>query len=251
MTDINLGDNGLKVFKAFVRELAKTIKDEEFDIVLAAGDSGAVMVEFTKIVFEQLGQKTPPMVLLPVYRYSNATDKDLSSQEKNLEKEAAKQFKGHQVNKILFVDDEIGSGDTLSASLKAIMTVSKSDKVDCTVLAESDTFDEKVNIPDVKINFRAFSEHKGIYNAIFWFIPTEYEQPVQEVLTILYPNLDADKWPMNILLGAPVKQIVNGEPSWSYEIEDRVKAKLTNLPELQKQFRTYVEKLAAETLKTL
>lgn len=249
MSKVNLGDNALDVFKSFIRALQEQLASQNFDLILVAGDSGAVMVEFTKIIYKVLDKDLPEVVLLPVYRYSNATEEVLRQQEKTLEQEAAKQLNGTRVNRVLFVDDEIGSGDTLTASLRAIMVVSESQYVHCTVLAENDSFSGTIDIPAVKIDFQPFSKHKGVYNAVFWFIPSEYEQPVERVLSRLYPNVDSSKWPMNVLLDAPIKQIANGKAAWSNEVEAKVKAELANLPELQQSFRSYIEDIIIKTIK--
>ena len=249
MSKVNLGDNALNVFKSFIHTLQQELNNKEFDVILAAGDSGAVMVEFTKIIYKVLNKDLPKVVLLPVYRYSNAIKDIVLLQEDTLEQEAAKQLNGAKANKILFVDDEIGSGDTLTLSLKSVLSASGGQNVNCTVLAESDTFSGRVDIPTVKVDFQQFSTHKGIYNAIFWFIPSEYEEPVQKTLSRLYPDTDSSKLPMNVLLGAPTKQIVDGKPAWSNEVEAKVKAELPNLPELQQSFRGYVEDFVIKQLK--
>ena len=96
----------------------------QFDILIAAGNSGLSVVRFTELIYQELGQNVPEKLLIPFFRYfpghKDNPDKafdikiffpEIVNQVRNLNKE---------IKNVLFVDDEIGLGITATSILTLI-----------------------------------------------------------------------------------------------------------------------------------
>jgi len=207
------------------------------------------MADFTRRVYLKNERSFPPLTLLPIFNLRNSTPQELEGQDKALQVIASPQLQHKKPYEILFIDDEIGTGDTIKTALQTVMDVTRINRTRCYVLAEDDGFDSNLGKDGVSIVFKPFSKYINISNAIFWFIPYKYERPVKEAIKNI-PGLvgDFDKWPMNILLNVPIKYRQNGLPIFGYEYHKKVKSLLPNLDELQKEFQDYVDQLILKAM---
>ncbi len=241
----DLGLNAEEVFAGFVRVLTRCLSEQTFDLILAAGDSGSAMAGFAQLVYEEVGLSVPPVVLLPVFQRKDSSETEFRAQEHVLIELARQQLHGVRPQNVLVLDDEIRDGNAVGIALAAVRAATGAIDQHVVLLAEDQGFTaEKLQISGVVLNFRPFSvEHDGISNAIFWFIPFKYQDPVKLALrSVVSGEGDRDKWPMLLLLNAPVKLRVNGKPEFSHEIHQKVLALEPNLPKLQRDFQELVRR---------
>lgn len=256
MAEADLVGNARRVYKSFVLTLRKLLVEEkqQFDLVVGPGDSGAVMVKFTQYVYEVLQIPPPKFLWLPVLRpsqeYFDQASLKAEEQIEVFSKTVRKQISTEVIGRILFVDDEIGQGEAMQVAISAVAKARGQHQLadHVTVLAEDHGFAaDKIELPNTVVEFRPFSAYVGgIYNAIFWLIPSRFEEPIKQALR--GKKVDSDKYPMSILLNVPLKELANGYPIFSYRFHELVAARVPNLPALQKEFQDYIRRVTNEII---
>lgn len=212
------------------------------------------MVKFTQYVYEILKIPQPKFLWLPVLRpsqeYFDQASLKAEEQIEALAKTVLKQVAPEVVRRILFVDDEIGRGEALQVAISAVQRAQKQYQLayHVTVLAEDRGFAaDKIELPNTVVEFQPFSAPVGgIYNAIFWLIPSRLEKPIKQALKD--QKVDSDKYPMSILLNVPLKELANGHPIFSYRFHELVASRVPNLPSLQKGFQDYIRRVTNEII---
>lgn len=116
-----LAENYLRSFTGTISRLLASEKIH-YDLIIASGNSGLAVTEFTKIIYSKLKIAPPPALALPIMRFINEDNRkrfdnsvlypQVSKTLQNIDK---------NISSILFVDDEIRYGSTVKNSLKLIM----------------------------------------------------------------------------------------------------------------------------------
>lgn len=236
-----LGEDSLLQFiKTFKRLLVNDKR--RFDLVVGAGDSGQLMVYITRLVYEMLKINMPQTIVAPIYRHADEAETILFDNS-----QLAADYSDisvSNVQNILFVDDEIGSGNATKGMLDLLIKlIKKSGKVlTYTIIAEDGGFDLKsIQIQNVKIEFISpKTRAENVFNAISYIIPAEYEQPIKNALQYEIKDLNS-KQVMNILLNLPIKEFNNGKPRFTFQMHEMAKKLISNLPKLQEGYRSHLK----------
>ncbi|KKS38115.1 MAG: hypothetical protein A3G49_00150 [Candidatus Sungbacteria bacterium RIFCSPLOWO2_12_FULL_41_11] len=178
-----LGEDSLSQFiKTFKRLLVNDKR--KFDIIIGAGDSGQIMIYLTRLVYELLKVDCPQTVVAPIYRHADEKEAILFDNST-----LAGDFQNISllnIKDILFVDDEIGSGNAAKGVLDLLLALFKKpieEKI-YTIIAEDGGFDPRgIQVSNIKIEFIPTKKRvEEVYNAISYIVPEEYEQPIRNVL---------------------------------------------------------------------
>lgn len=109
-----------------VKDFVTTIKSlfiqqqEKFDLLVGAGNSGAIMVGLTKIAYKLTGNPLPHVLLLPIKRYQQGDSGSLfdnSVFQKDVDKFSSN---ASPISNVLYVDDETDEKTTLLACFHLI-----------------------------------------------------------------------------------------------------------------------------------
>ena len=253
MEPVNLGELARSNFRKYVLTLHRLLKgdDVQFDLIVAAGDSGIAMAEIAAMVYENLGIARPPTLRLPVYRHSDEAE-TIAYDNSVLIPEAEVALKDVEfVENILFVDDEIGSGITAFASLditlNSLTARQRAQNVTFTIVAEDHGFRQQQARENVDPRFYPYAhETTGVWSAISCIIPADLEDP----LFSLHHDHEgsSSKFRMNLLLDLPVKEFVGTRPEFTYRYSQLAEERVTNLPQLRQSFQRYLCGLIADHL---
>lgn len=226
----------LKLFSQKIKE----ISTKKFDLILSGGDSGQLMVELTKKIYNKNKIKFPEKLVLPIYRTNPITNEKIESF--SLDSYINKNLKKDLYKNILFVDDEIYKGNTLGASIEALFRASKiNDDSRITIVAEDQGFNTEgykrfKNI----LNFDPYAyELDGLSNVLSYLVYGNLKSKIREQFTEEVVN---SRQLFNILLNLPNKDFKNNKATWSEKLHKSVGEKV-DLPKLQKDFNEYLEKL--------
>lgn len=235
--DLNLlpqiGQNSLKAYVQAIQSLLE--QDEHFDAITAAGDSGQLAARITEEVYKALGKPVPPKLVAPVYRHADEAETVLF--DNSVMASQFEDWRAKPLRNILFVDDEIGSGNAMRGMIDLLLELSPSVQA-FTIVAEDGGFDCPPEIHGVKTRFiPTRSRVPGVYNAISYTIPWRFQEPLKEVLAD-EPDLN-DKQVMCTLLNLPTKEFNDGQPEFNDRLIKRAQQTLPNFPELQKEYKEY------------
>lgn len=247
-----MGKKGRNNLKAFFQSLQKLLKEDQttFDLVIGSGDSGIAMARLTEMVYQRLGLKMPAKLLIPFYRF---TQKDVPGGETAnnivLLADIKRQVSEiNEVQNILFVDDEIGSGSTFKGIADLLERANQNvfgNKATVYILAEDHGWKPEEQT-QFKIKFLPFaSKNKGISNAISYVIPNEFEHPIK---TRYSDQEHGSKERMNALMNLPIKTMVDGLPQWSDKWQKQLEKEIPQFRKLQKGFTDYLDNLLEEAL---
>ncbi|QQS38425.1 phosphoribosyltransferase [Candidatus Woesebacteria bacterium] len=241
---MQLEDKGRDNFHNYVKLLKRLIVNQNihFDLIVGAGDSGMSMSKIAELVYIELGLVIPKLLTIPYYRF---TKKNVSSGNEYLNpntylSKVINTIQGiSSIKHVLFVDDEIGQGNTVFGTIKILEKVLPDTKyVDLYILAEDHGFDPKVLKTEIKIFFKPFSNsQKDIYNAISYIIPYEIEKYITEKYS---DETIGSKVRMNSLFGLPSKEMVKSVPVWSYSIYNKLQKEIPNFSHLRIDFEKYI-----------
>lgn len=239
---MELNKIGEESLEKFVKVLCKLLTRDKrkFDLITSAGDSGQIMIFITKKVYELLDITIPPSIIFPIYRYKDYPKKILFDNSSVLN-DYSNIGIPNNIKNILFVDDEIDQGNSAWATINLIRALKKIDNFTYTIIAEDGKFN-KGNFDNQNFNIEYISPKKradGVYNAISYTIPKEFEDPIQKALTkekILWK----DKQIMCILLNLPIKELNNGKPEFNFRLFEIIKILVPNFNELQNNYQKYL-----------
>lgn len=248
MTPFQLGEDSLE---KFIKSLYKLliVDQNSFDFIVAAGNSGQIMVWISRVMFKNLHLPFPPSVVFPIYRYKDFPRKKLFDNSAVINQFSSLQVP-QNVKNVLFVDDEIDRGNSVKSAIKIFENLSSDhQKFNYTIIAEDGgtefEFKKKSNIKYISPKIRA----EGIYSAISYLIPLELSAPIKMVLETKMKTVNNKKI-MCILLGLPIKEPNNGTPQFTFKFEKMVKEERPHLIELQKEYQAYLERKIAKILGT-
>lgn len=254
----NVGIYAKEHLSRYIAMIYHLIEEEKkrFDIIIAAGDSGIGMVGITGMIFTELNVEFPQVLSLPIYRFLPGSDEKASNRFDNshLIPPLRKQLRGlGNIKRMLFVDDEIGDGNTVEIALELILEASKKegirfDRPICTIVAEDQGFDPGRIKLEVKIDFQPYtSEIKGLNNVITYHIPYKFYSPIRK----LYSDKELEsKALVNILLGLPLKDFNSGKPRFSYKYNNIIKEKISNFKQIQGEYRKFLKEEIEKSIKT-
>lgn len=238
----SLGEDSLKQFVQTLYNVLVTDK-KRFELIVSAGNSGQIMVHITKIVYAFLKIPFPPHIVFPIYRYKDYPKKILFDNTTLLKDYADVQIPKN-LKSVLFVDDEIDVGNAAKATLELICSLRKNtDSFTYTIIAEDGGSSlDNVQRKHIKLEYIAPKKKvEGVYNAVSYIIPYEFETPIQTVLKKEVTSWN-DKQVMCILLQLPVKTLEQKNPIFSFHLEEIVKQQVPNLKQLQHDFQLYFTK---------
>jgi hypothetical protein len=240
---IDYGKLAHNSLNSFVATVQKAIKSSDYDLILAGGDSGSIMAWITEVIYTELGKVAPQKIVLPSYRHSDDAETILFDN---------RIFKSDitlsitNPKRILFVDDEIGEGNTIRGVLSVLAEVITS-RPKVTLIAENEDFDPSLvegwEVEHLIPQMRA----EGVFNAISYITPARFEDPVKLLLAPLIHNLN-DKNVMATLLNLPIKQWNDGQPEFSWRYRDLCLEKLAGFAETQTEYQAYLKGLIHEQI---
>lgn len=234
-----IGQDSLKAFVQTVKQLAKS--GEPFSAITAAGDSGQLAARITEEVYRQLGKPVPPKLVAPIYRHADEAETVLF--DNTIFAPQFEEWKTKPLNNILFVDDEIGSGNAVRGMLDLLLELSSSIQ-SLTIVAEDGGFNCPPEIHGVKAMFIPTRQRvPNVYNAISYTVPWRFQKPLKEVLAN-EPDLN-DKQIMCTLLNLPTKEFNNGKPEFNNRLVERA-SKLPDFNVLQNEYQEYFTEQIAE-----
>jgi hypothetical protein len=244
--DLNLPQIGQDSFRAFVQTIKKLAENDElFDAIAAAGDSGQLAARITEEVYEALRKSVPPKLVAPIYRHANEAETILF--DNTILAPQFEEWKAKSLNHILFIDDEIGSGNTAWGMLDLLRELNPNIKT-FTIVAEDGGFNCPSEMHGVKTTFIATRERApNVYNAISYTVPWEFQEPLKRVL-VGEPDLN-DKQIMCTLLNLSTKEFNNGKLEFNDRLIERAKEQLPNFVTLQKEYQEYFTDQVEEAVK--
>lgn len=139
-----LAEGRIELFAARIYSL---IKENDYDLIISPGNSGLIMTEISKTVYEYSKKEFPKSFVLPIYR-------DGTKYEEKLDIKRA--------DNVLFVDDEIMTGTSAKECIKAIVrSFPDSAHIDVTIVAEHMFFEWHYKIPGVSVHFYPYGRAKS------------------------------------------------------------------------------------------
>lgn len=242
---IDFSQIGQESLQAYIHTIKNLVESSEpFDAIIAAGDSGQLVTRITKEVYEVLDKPVPPTLIAPIYRHADEAETILFDNTT-----LAPQFPSWNnklLTNVLFVDDEIGSGNALRGMLDLLLELSP--KVQhLTIVAEDGGFDCPPETQGVKTTFMPTQKRiPNIYNAISKNIPSEFKVTLDKVLAD-EPYLN-NKQIMCTLLNLPTKEFKVGRPEFNERLIERAKARLPEFKVMQSQYQEYFQAQIRECL---
>lgn len=221
-----LAKSRIKMFAAsIVRQLLEF--NENFDLIIGAGNSGLYMTKITEMTYQYLNIATPKIINIPIIRFKE-DGKTLNNNSLLLP--AVKQTinKINAIKDILFVDDEIMRAITAKECFELLLKADPNiSHLDATIVAEHHFFEWHYKLPKVSVRFFAYSPLIQYLNAnISYFVP---EDLCQEIFKHI-ENISSHNEIMAIVTGGAVKRIKQ-QPYYDYSVEKILKGKIPNYEE--------------------
>lgn len=193
--------------KMFVAALERQLIDnkEDFDLIIAAGNSGLYMQLIAKMVYERLRIKLPKIITLPIIRFQEVKGKISLDDNSSLRSYLSGKLNDPPTSpNILFIDDEIMMGLTVKIALELILSENPNlDSLRCTIIAENHFFEWHHRIPKVSINFFAYSRLiQGLNGNIGYFIPED----LYSHITSLIKDVASYNHAMSVVIGGALKR---------------------------------------------
>lgn len=219
-------------------------KKEKFDLVVGAGNSGSGMVSYVELIYKEFRIPPPLPLRIPIQRYKkpeiiwSEKSEDLYD-NKTLLEWIKVEVGDKDIKKVLYVDDETSP---IGLSFKTTLQLLE------------DIFGKKLNfiaiseeIPNLEgyQNIEAYSWAKRIENlwsVIFYILSNKVENTIDESVG---RKLEV-KWLVCILLGAPLRQKIEGVPTFDYKLHEEVREKVADFEEIKLQFINRINELIRE-----
>ncbi|MDD4353069.1 MAG: phosphoribosyltransferase [Candidatus Nanoarchaeia archaeon] len=239
----------LKDFASKIKELFIE-KNYKIDLIVGGGNTGASMTRLTQIILKDLKINIPSLAL-PIYRYTptKKNNKPYEGGYKDkfdnsiLLDDVKKKLRGISFNNVIFVDDEIGEGNTAKMTLDLLIKASEKPIKNYFLVAEDQDFLKINNWVNKysKINIKIFPYRKGIknlFNIITYNVPYNYNVKIKNIIPV---NELSETAYMNVLLGEPVKEFINGMPKFTYKYEEILNKKIKGFKKMQKDYLEYLK----------
>ena len=234
---MNMQKIGHESLEAFVQTTQSVIAEDQFDHILAASDSGQLAAHITGTIYDSLDMTPPPSFIAPIFRH---VDKERTVIFDNSQQAANfPEWRGRDLKRTLFTDDEIWQGNTLNGMLDLVMALNIQID-DMTIIAEDGGFIHENKIREIPLRYVPPKQRvPEIYNAFSYVIPDEYYQPVREALSD-EPVIN-HKQVMCTLLGLPIKDRLHGMPFFSARLLGKAAAGLSDFVSYQGAFRGWMD----------
>lgn len=182
----------------FSARLYSLIKSQNFDVILAPGNSGLFMGEIAKMVYEESGVDLPEYHVIPVYRDGSDYTDSVKLKSKN-------------ISEVLIIDDEIMTGTSAKMCIQSLLRAfPESSHINVTIVAENMNFEWHHKTPGVSVYFYPYARSisglgnnisfildKRDFNKLSKYIPIhkERKQVLAIVLSGMVKTKDNDgKW---------------------------------------------------------
>ncbi len=252
----DLIDEAQRRTKRFVKKIKSLIQKNDFDIILAAGNSGIMMTKITELTYELLKIRLPPIVKIPIY-LRDSQGKRIKFDNSVLAPDVQKQIKNiKKIGKILFADDELDEKDpkTIRESIKLIKKTGKakiSDKLTVFVVAEGQKGTlARVKSLDCKIKYFPFAKQTKEWKGVTNFVSYSIQWCIQKEVRKFYSDEKLSATEMFCsLFGEPIREkgkLKGGKPYFSYKWLFLLKRKVKNFKHLQKTFKSHIRTLIKE-----
>jgi hypothetical protein len=243
---------------SFARAIAAMLRAGavRFDLVVAPYNSGAVMVRLAERVARSQGVRFWPALLIPVftpYRFADYT----SSQAMPYDNAALipgvrKTLASFQrpVRALLFIDDEIGNGSAFNECMKVVAAARAGGfhgRCSCVIVADEDGTHKAYSFPGMAVNFTPYAVRPSpnVAGIIFDLVPDS----VVDAFRAVGNGLLDKKQVASVLLGLPVKALINGVPQITNKLNRQAESSIRNLARLRVDFEAYVDGLIASALR--
>ncbi len=232
--------------KMFVASIYRQLIDfnENYDLVLGAGNSGLFMTRVTQMIYEYLNIKTPLILNLPIYRFKE--DGKTPNNNSFLTQQVKEKIQNlNSISNILFVDDEIMGALTAKDCFNLILqSYPNINHLDATIIAENHFFEWHYKIPKVSISFFAYSPLiQGFNGNIGYFIPEDLYKEVSSLIgeAVSYNHV------MAIVVGGALKRKDNNSnPYFDFTVESSLKSKITNYDDKKSSLMNNLRELVKE-----
>ncbi len=253
MASVHEDKKAIQNLSSLVLEINELFAEEKihFDFVLFSGDSGQSVSYIFRKILEGIGVDAPPILVLPYYRFSKKyIPRGIPFDNKVLLDDVNGFLSNIQnLDNILFVDDEIGEGRTISGIVDLINkeNAKKFGKDSRIYIVAEDHGFKKEEIGGIPVLFEPLSKKtEHVYNAISYLVPFEMEKAVEKDFRKLN-----SKELINCLLDLPVKARKGDSPYWSYELLEEVKEKVVDFEGMQFKFAEYLNGLIRDDIRRL
>lgn len=261
---VSLQPLALRHFKRFVAVLYHLIvvKNQKFDLIIGAGDSGIWLAKIVEMFYQKLGLKLPIILTLPIVRYKFTYIKydgqplDLFNNSV-LIPEAKRQLKKlEKLENILYVDDEIANGTTSREAIKIVLKTIRKDKIarniNLIIVAEDQDFNPNNFLDGITVTIYPFAkEVPGIHGVINYIVSPEIEK---EIKTHFNEQEAGSKVRINMLLDLPSKdkelkeKMFIPKPIFIYDSNKKAKQEIPNFSQLQTEFKENLNKWIDEAI---
>jgi hypothetical protein len=252
----DLIDEAQRRTKKFISKIKVLAQKNDFDLILAPGNSGLMMAKITELVYNQLKIKIPPIIKIPVY-LRDVKGKRIPFDNSVLVPDVKNQIKNvKDIETVLLVDDELSEKDpkTVRECIKLIQKAGEtklSEKLTIFIVAEGQKGKlSKVKSLGCNIWYFPFAkqtkEWAGVSNFVSYGIPWNIQKEVRKFYSD--EKLSASEIFCS-LLGEPTREkgkLKKGKPYFSYKWTALLKRKIKNFKNLQKEFENHIKSLVIE-----
>jgi hypothetical protein len=241
-----------EIYKKYIAWLYRLIIEERnaFDLIIGPADSGTFMTQALKIFYGVVKMPAPKILVLPLLRYKELSIDTGDHFDNSIlipdVREALKRLP--KLEKVLFVDDEIGLAFTAKESISIVLSSLPKEKISkriiYTIIAENHGFEWRYDIPPVAIKYYAYANKKsGVNAAIYEILSDEiFNEFVKADGTISKKKVTC------LFSNGLVKAIKDNKPILSDDLLMKIKAKLPNFEAYKSDFITEAELLAKQAI---
>ncbi len=201
--------------RKYVKTISSLIENNKYDLVISGGNSGLYSTKIVDLIYGTKNIKKPPIFSIPAYRHNKkeeieviGKDFDNSSLTSYVEQEIPEELK---IEKVLFVDDEIGTGTTAKNVIELVINAkSLSDTIDYTLVAENHFFEWRHNIPSINLKYYAHAKVLPSYNNLIAYIVPR--NVYTKIGGILEREVNPHNYSLALITSGLVKNRGNGVP---------------------------------------
>jgi hypothetical protein len=223
-----------------------------FDLVVAPYNSGAVMVRFAERLAAARGVAFWPALLIPVYtpyRFLGRSGSQTMPYNNSALIPEIREFLSRlprPPRAILFIDDEIGNGRAFEECLRGVTSAAQDDSLlpsSYVIVAAENGSRKSYSFPGVSVRFMPYARRPSpdVSGVIFDLV----SDSVMDSFRGVGDGLLDKKQVASILLGLPVKTLVNGVPRITHALNIQAEKVVMNLARLRVDFETYIDRLIA------
>jgi hypothetical protein len=207
---------------------------ERYSVLVSAGTSGVYMQELAHSVFRLLNVKAPPFVLLPIVRF--AANGALFDNSPLLPEVQRQLGTARQLDRVLFVDDEIKRGTTACACFDLLLRSGRFDfnrSLDCTIVAENHFFEWPWDRPRVAVRYLAPARLLyGLEHNIAHCLPDDLVKKARRHFDPMISHHEL----MALVVGGAVKRMRDDVPFYDQAPARSLASRITDYATARKKF---------------